>query len=169
LVASTLREPPQPQWRSPRLRRKFWQIVSSECEIGGLKTQSNRCNTAFSAQMFAMPATCIHNEKLLLKLSGCACLPPGFNSCFRNLTTETPGLFALERTWKVRRSCRTKHPVTFSVSAFTYIQRSRRVFPVAIGLHRGKKGSRRVRFGEKTSLRSCAGIGTRTKFSGGSR
>ena len=32
-----------------------------------------------------------------------------------------------------------QHPATFSVSAFTYIQRSRRVFPVAIGLHRGKK------------------------------
>ena len=74
LVASTLREPPQPQWRSPRLRRKFWQIVSSECEIGGLKTQSN--STTQLSLHKCLPCRLPASITRLLKLSGCACLVP---------------------------------------------------------------------------------------------
>ena len=122
-------------------------------------------NTAFIARMFAMPATCIHNE---ITETFRLCLPTSRLAAFATSLQRPRGSLRLKEPGKYDDRV-VQHPATFSVSAFTYIQRSRRVFPVAIGLHRGKKGSRRVRFGEKTSLRSCAEIGTRTKFSGGSR
>ena len=121
-------------------------------------------NTAFIAQMFA--TTCIHNE--ITNFQAVPAYLPASTAAFATSLQRPRGSLRLKEPGKYDDRV-VQHPATFSVSAFTYIQRSRRVFPVAIGLHRGKKGSRRVRFGENTSLRSCSEIAPGTKFSSGSR
>ena len=91
-------------------------------------------NTAFIAQMFA--TTCIHNE--ITNFQAVPAYLPASTAAFATSLQRPRGSLRLKEPGKYDDRV-VQHPATFSVSAFTYIQRSRRVFPVAIGLHRGKK------------------------------